>query len=165
MIWSLKQITGVICTAEDRPQLRTSRFGPQMRSGRKTLLTLENCGEPDTHLRPGFSRSIGKTDNTQRPRPRASAIRELVPRAVIIRGYGWVTESPVGGKLSSKGKKPRLRGFFSRWPITGLPKIPAEWSAGGGAPVCGWVPVGPRLCSPDLSAGLARCLRATCVAG
>ena len=86
MIWSLKQITGVICTALDRPQLRTSRFGPQMRSGRKTLLTLENCGEPDSHLRPGFSRSIGKTDNTQRPRPRASAIRELVPRAAISRG-------------------------------------------------------------------------------
>ena len=50
-------------------------LGQQVRRGRKPLLTLENCGELDSHLGSGFSRSIGKTDNTQIPRPRASAIR------------------------------------------------------------------------------------------
>ena len=50
-------------------------MGQQVRRGRKTLLTLENCGELDSLMRSGFSRSIGKTDNTQLPHPRASAIR------------------------------------------------------------------------------------------
>jgi hypothetical protein len=39
-------------------------------------MTLENCGELDSNLRSGFSRSIGKTDNTQRKCPIASAIRK-----------------------------------------------------------------------------------------
>ena len=50
-------------------------LGQQVRRGRKTLLTLENCGELDSLMRSGFSRSIGKTDNTQRECPRSSAIR------------------------------------------------------------------------------------------
>ena len=51
-------------------------LGQQVRRGRKTLLTLENCGELDSLMRSGFSRSIGKTDNTQLSRPRASAIQK-----------------------------------------------------------------------------------------
>src|SRR5580698_6379164 len=53
----------------------------------KTLLTLENCGEPGSLRSTGFSRSIGKTDNTQRGRPRASAIqRAKVPvvRTIVL---------------------------------------------------------------------------------
>jgi hypothetical protein len=51
-------------------------LGQQVRRGRKTLLTLENCGELDSFTRSGFSRSIGKIDNTQIRCPRASAIQK-----------------------------------------------------------------------------------------
>jgi hypothetical protein len=62
--------------------------GQQMRSGRKTLLTLENCGEPDSHVRTGFSRSIGKTDNTQRKCKRASGIQKAPVTEGVERSKG-----------------------------------------------------------------------------
>ena len=139
MIWSLKQITGVICTAVDRPQLRTSRFGPQMRSGRKTLLTLENCGEPDSHLRPGFSRSIGKTDNTRYPtreqvlfgKPSSGSLIWGIPE---VRGSVQNKNSKAGSK-GRKQEKPHGWLFCSmadHWP----PKVPRQrTSAGSEAPV------------------------------
>ena len=44
-----QQTTGVICTAIIWPS-KHHHSGQQLRRGRKTLLTLENCGEPDSHF-------------------------------------------------------------------------------------------------------------------
>jgi hypothetical protein len=77
----------------------------------KTLLTLENCGEPGSLRSTGFSRSIGKTDNTQRMRLRASAIRRAkvpVVRTIVLRG-SHTGEPAVMSTL--KMEKPRLSGF------------------------------------------------------
>ena len=86
-------------------------LGQQVRRGRKTLLTLENCGEPGSLRSTGFSRSIGKTDNTQRGRPRASAIRRAkvpVVRTIVLRASH--TGEPAGNDRQ-KIEKPRVSGF------------------------------------------------------
>src|SRR5271163_3818470 len=47
-------------------QQRKSLFEPEIaNAAEKLLLTLEKCGEPDSQMSSGYSRSIGKTDNTQ----------------------------------------------------------------------------------------------------
>jgi len=77
----------------------------------KTLLTLENCGEPGSLRSTGYSRSIGKTDNTQRGRPRASAIRRAkvpVVRTMVLR-VGHTGEPTV---MELKIEKPRRVAFL-----------------------------------------------------
>jgi len=94
-----QQTTGVICTAIIRPS-EHHHSGQQLRRGRKTLLTLENCGELDSHLRSGFSRSIGKTDNTQRKCPRASAIRRPL--------FHWLEQECYRGVTKAKTRQKSL---------------------------------------------------------
>ena len=45
----------LVCTAIDRPGDEQRYLGQQVRRGRKTLLTLKNCGELDSLMRSGFS--------------------------------------------------------------------------------------------------------------
>jgi len=65
------------------PATNIALWASRCDAAEKTLLTLENCGEPDSITRTGFSRSIGKTDNTQIHCPRASAIQKV--RIPVIR--------------------------------------------------------------------------------
>jgi hypothetical protein len=133
-----QQTTGVICTAIVWPS-KHHHSGQQLRRGRKTLLTLENCGELDSLLRSGFSRSIGKTDNTQRKCPRASAIRRPLFHGTEQECYKgsrkWKNKAE---SLVLKIEKPQLCGFSydgHHWPPKGPRQI---MSAGSRAPVCGW---------------------------
>jgi hypothetical protein len=124
-------------------QRRTSLFEPADQTRQKTLMTLEKCGELESHLISGFSRSIGKTDNTQILRPRSSANRKDQTSMVILRrvrlGHQW-----------SESRKATVRWLFlmaSHWPpksvpseqVCGMLKAPA--AAGSGRT---W------LCLPDL---------------
>jgi hypothetical protein len=90
----------------------------------KTLLTLENCGEPGSLRSTGYSRSIGKTDNTQNNRRRASGIRN---------GHTRGKDSPYDERVRRRAdsyvtpEKPKSHSawlFGLQWPITGLPRVP-----------------------------------------
>jgi hypothetical protein len=129
---------------------QTSLFGPAVATRQKNLVTLENCGELDSHLRSGFSRSIGKTDNTQRKCLRASGIQNLRlsgPNKSVTGGShgrenqgadrknrkatGWCGFSRDGQSLASQGS-------------------PGNWCLGVVKLRLRLALVGPKLCSPDL---------------
>jgi hypothetical protein len=130
-------------------------LGQQVRRGRKTLLTLENCGELDSHLGSGFSRSIGKTDNTHLPHPRASAIRRAKFRKFELE----VSEvrGGVQNRATRPGKTAEIRKATSGWLFLSMadhwpPKgSPSEASLRDVVRPAAVGPLGTELCAPDLS--------------
>jgi len=139
----------LVYTAISLARRRTSLFGPAgTDAAEKTLLTLENCGELDSHLGSGFSRSIGKTDNTQLPHPRASAIR----RAKFPKFAAAVQKGDTKAESKSRNKKSHKGWLFfamaDHWPPKGSP---SEASLRDVVHPAAVGPFGTELCAPDLS--------------
>ena len=148
MVRSLKQTTGVglyrYCLT---PATNITVWASRRERGRKTLLTLENCGELDSRMRSGFSRSIGKTDNTQIVCPRASAIRTGKFQKSEWGGYDRVMRQKKMPPNNEKATFRWLISMASHWPPQ---SVPSEQVCGiDQAPVA----AGPGrtwLCLPDL---------------
>ena len=113
-------------------------------------------------MRSGFSRSIGKPDNTQIVCPRASAIRTGKFQKLNLDGYGWVMGRGNAAKMTRKATLRWLFSMASHWPPQ---KSRQSRSAG-------WINLRLRLVSVEpgsacriLGAGLAISSRALCVPG